>query len=361
MTPPNDDSGTAMTRSSPRAKRMPPDWQPPVPAWSADIATRSGHLVMAYLATQLRNGGEAEHRRRMNQFLAARDGPDRVEHARFVDRRGVANAVSVAYWTSQAGYAAWRSGSGYETWWRDPRRLQAANGYFEEVLTLPVERIETLFSSGDRPVGIGAAAATLKGPVREHNYWGSMRDRLAISPRDELAGPYGDSLPRLGRATTEGKRLRVVAPENLAVIRSGQDWAGCGEAELQTYDTDVRPALVDGMRYLSEHPDETGCCDMRLAFEVAPDGTPLSQAFGLGYFLTLGHLERWAASHPTHLAIFRRFIDMAQRHEGKLGLRLWHEVSVLPGAGQSFEYVNCHAETGLLPHFPSEQVEATIR
>lgn len=361
MTPPNDDPGAVPTAAPVRAKRMPPDWQPPVPAWSADIATPSGQLVMAYLATQLRNGDEAEHRRRMSGFLAAGNAPDRVEQARFADRRGVANAVSIAYWTSPARYAAWRAGSGYEGWWRDAQRLHDANGHFEEVLTLPVERLETLFSSGERPAGVGATVPKLKGPVREHNYWGSMRDRLALSARDDLAGPYGEALPRLGATNTEGRRLRVFPPENLAVIRSGQDWSQCGDAELRSYDGSVRPALVEGMRYLSEHSDETGCCDMRFAAEVAGDGTPLKQAFGLGYFLTLGHLERWAASHPTHLAIFHRFIDMAKQHDGRLGLRLWHEVSVLPGAGQSFEYVNCHAETGLLPYFPSEQIEATVR
>jgi len=29
-------------------------------------------------------------------------------------------------------------------------------------------------------------------------------------------------------------------------------------------------------------------------------------------------------------------------------LRLWHEVMVLPAETQSFEYVNCHDQTGLM-------------
>jgi hypothetical protein len=35
------------------------------------------------------------------------------------------------------------------------------------------------------------------------------------------------------------------------------------------------------------------------------------------------------------------------------GATMWHEVSVLPAEGQTFEYLNYHPETGLLPYFQS--------
>ena len=35
--------------------------------------------------------------------------------------------------------------------------------------------------------------------------------------------------------------------------------------------------------------------------------------------------------------------------------RVMNEVSVLPGAGQLFEHINCHPETGLLPYFPATE------
>jgi hypothetical protein len=59
------------------------------------------------------------------------------------------------------------------------------------------------------------------------------------------------------------------------------------------------------------------------------------RSFGLGYFLTPGHFEQWAASRPTHLAIFARFIAMLRQYKFKVGLRLWHEVSVLPQGDRS--------------------------
>ena len=47
-----------------------------------------------------------------------------------------------------------------------------------------------------------------------------------------------------------------------------------------------------------------------------------------------------------------KFLTMVRDH-GK-ELKLWHEVSITPAAGQVFEYINCHPGTGLLPYFPSE-------
>jgi hypothetical protein len=306
---------------------------------------------MAYFGSQLANGGDDGHFARMNGFFADGAGPDNVERSVFIDRAGVRNLVSTAYWTSPARYRHWRSASGYEAWWRDPERAAGPHGCFEEVLSVPTGRFETLFST-ENLVGVARTGQTLRGPIREHNYWGAMRDRIPAAAASVLASPHGEALPRLGRSESRGLRLSVAAPENLAVIRSGQDWTLCRGAELATYQESVRPVLAKGMDFLRDRPDETGCCDMRLADEVSANGAALTKSFGLGYFLSLGHLERWAECHPTHLAIFHRFLAMARKHEA-LELRLWHEVSVLPGAGQVFDYVNCHPQTGLIPYFPA--------
>jgi aldoxime dehydratase len=336
-------------------ERMPPEWKPPAPAWSAVFATASGLLVTGYFGTQLRGGADArEHLARMNRFFAADDGPAVADAARFVDRASVETIVSIGYWTSPLAYERWLAGSGFAGWWSDTARAREANGYFREVMTVPTDRVETIFSSR-QVAGAARAMETIRGPVREHNYWGSMRQRMPIASRDNLASPFGESLPRMGTPATEGRRIRVTAPENLVVIRSGQDWSECEEAERAIYEESVRPALVKGMDFLRDHPEQTGCCDMRLAQETDAAGAPLCKSFGMGFFLSLGHLERWASSHPTHLAIFARFAGLVRQRQFKFALRLWHEVSVLPGAGQLFEYVNCHPSTGLLPYFPPEE------
>jgi|SRR5665213_1498463 len=298
--------------TSPR--HLPPDWNPPAPAWAASFEQQTTPVVMAYFGTQLKTKNEQRTDLQLQEFFASGDAPDNLENAAFIDRAGYRNLISSAYWTDPADYEQWREKSGFEAWWSDQKRLDDRRGHYREVLTVPPSRFETIFSYNCQ---VGVA--------------------------------------KTGGCPVVGRRLRINVPENLAVIRSGQDWTDCAGTELAQYDDSVRPALVEGMTFLRDHPDETGCCDLRFADETSHDGAPLKKSFGLGYFLTLGHLEKWAATHPTHLAIFSKFLTMAREHGANLKLKLWHEVSVLPAAGQVFEYVNCHPGTGLLPYFVSEE------
>jgi len=77
-------------------------------------------------------------------------------------------------------------------------------------------------------------------------------------------------------------------------------------------------------------------------------GRPTDRSYGLSWWKSLAALERWAESHPTHVAIF----GAAMRYLSKLGpaarLKLYHEVSVVDAHEQFFEYRNCHPATGLL-------------
>jgi aldoxime dehydratase len=334
---------------------MPPDWNPPAPAWSASFARQTTSVVMGYFGTQLDSSDHEGRDPRLAEFFASADAPDNLESAAFVDRAGCRNLLSSAYWTNPDSYQRWKEKSGFEAWWNNPAQLLGRLGHYREILTVPPSRFETIFSYNCQ-VGVAkTGGCPVVGPIREHNYWGSMRDRIEVSGESDLLSVHGERLPRLGSATSAARRLRVKAPENLTVIRSGQDWSDCEGVELAQYSDSVRPALVEGMTFLRDHPDETGCCDLRFATETSRDGSLLKKTFGLGYFLTLGHLEKWAATHPTHLAIFSKFLTMVRQHGSDLKLKLWHEVSVLPAADQVFEYVNCHPGTGLLPYFPSEE------
>lgn len=333
--------------------RMPEGWNAPYPAWSARHAAGTTEVVMAYFGAQAAD--DRAWLGTLHRMFAGPGGPARVELGRSTDRAGVPTLLTAAYWTSAAGYDRWRTVSGFEDWWADPRRLLGTHGLFREVLTVPLDRLETLFST-QVPAGIAATAPSLDGPVNEHAYWGGARDRLPISAVNPLASPHGEVLPRLGPQSTRGRRLRVRVPENLAVIHSAQDWSHCVDAELRRYVEEVHPTLVEGMDFLRDHPLEVGCCDMRMVDELDTRGLAVPRSYGFGYFLSLAHLERWAESHPTHLRIFGTFLKMVEAFEGRLDLRLWHEVSVLPGAGQVFEYLNCHEQTGLLPWFAADAV-----
>jgi hypothetical protein len=303
------------------------------------------------LGAQIRDGNADEFRRLIAGFCGEGEGPRQLEYAEYRDKTELRTILCIAHWTDAQSYTNWSASSTFSSWWNDPNRTSDDTGYFREVLTIPTERFETIFSS-QRPAGMGRALPGLRGPITDHGYWGSMRDRIPLSRTDNLSGCSAEVHPDTRITESEGQRLRVTIPGNLTVIRSGQDWSACGDEELALYDSSVRPALDKGMQYLNSHPRETGCCEMRFARETSVDGGLLPHTFGLGYFLTLAHLERWAEGHPTHLAIFNSFVEMF----GQLGaveLRLWHEVAVLPSIGQVFEYINCHPHTGLLPYFPA--------
>ena len=68
----------------------------------------------------------------------------------------------------------------------------------------------------------------------------------------------------------------------------------------------------------------------------------------MSWWKSLGALERWAESHPTHVAIF----GAAMKYLSTLGpaakLKLYHEVTVARADEQFFEYLNCHDRTGML-------------
>ncbi|HLX36758.1 MAG TPA: phenylacetaldoxime dehydratase family protein [Candidatus Binataceae bacterium] len=351
-----------MSNQSPRSRevialarnprRMPPNWTPPDPAWAASFDAQSTPVVMAYFGTQLAEGDSASRVHRICEFFAGNDVPSNLESASYIDRIGRRTIVSIAYWTDPARYASWNAG--FERWWNDPARIHDGVGHFREVLIVPPERFETIFSN-DYFIGVAKVGGPQVGPIREHGYWGSMRDRLAISSDDDLVSEYGDTMPRVGARETLGHRLRVSAPHNLAVIRSGQDWTECSGAQREFYLESIAPTLRDAMHSLRDAPNETGCCEMRFAQHIDDAGAPITKSFGHGYFLSLAHLERWAATHPKHLAILGHFMKMARDYRSELRLKLWHEVSVLPAAGQTFEYLNCHGETGLLPYFASTE------
>lgn len=335
---------------------MPPDWKPPAPAWSANFAEQKTPVVTAYFGIQLNPSASQEIDDRLQKLLNGTDAPANVESATYIDRAGFRTLLLSAYWTDPARYQSWQKSSGFAVWWNDPARRHGRHGYFREILKVAPDRFETIFSLHCQ-VGIAnTGGCPVVGPIREHNYWGSMRDRILASADDQLLSEYGEKLPRLGMDSTLNRRLKVTVPENLAVIRSGQDWTDCGGSELAQFTESVQPALFEGMNFLRNHPDETGCCDLRFAQEIGDGGSPLKKTFGLGYFLTLEHLEKWASTHPTYLAIFARFLTMVREYGKDLKLKLWHEVSVLPSAGQVFEYINCHSGTGLLPYFPSTEI-----
>jgi aldoxime dehydratase len=155
--------------------------------------------------------------------------------------------------------------------------------------------------------------------------------------------PVGD--PRIER---DGGRVRVVPASGICLIRSGQDWTDTDGDERRMYLDDVEPVLRAGMDFLRDEGTAVGCYANRY-LTVVEDGQETDRTFGMSWWKSLAALERWAESHPTHVAIF----GAAMRYLMTLGpaarLRLYHEVSVVSADEQSFTYVDCVPGTGLFP------------
>lgn len=333
-------------------RRMPPDWTPPSEAWQSDYDPAIRELLFGYFGMQQAAAvPDAAFERWIETAIAGPHAPAFATRARETDASGYRNDVLIAYWPGQAAFDAWWARAEVGGWWNDAAREQGDCGYWRECFAVPVERFETLFSSKD-PTGAASLGKPFGCPVREHAYWGGMRDRIAASSWHALDGDGTTLLAAADLKATRGRRVRVRPPEDLCLIRSGQNWGASSGDELATYVDVVRPSLTAGMAFLRDNPAETGCLSCRFMDEVALDGSAQPRSFGLAWFLTLGHLEAWAHSHPTHLAIFKSFFDMLEARQGQLALKLWHEVLVLDAGRGVFEYVNCHPRTGLLPWLP---------
>ncbi|MEM7283606.1 MAG: phenylacetaldoxime dehydratase family protein [Pseudomonadota bacterium] len=324
-------------------KSMPPDFEPPVPAWAAKWPSNTTRLTSAFFGAQ-GEPSSAWQEWITSSLFQGDHAPELAETAQFVDAKGVSNTVGIAYWKNE-GYKHWWEN--VQDWWQSKDRLNEGCGYWREVFHVPQENIETLHSTPNSH-GIANLAGELEGPVEEHAYPGAARDRIPLSGNDEMRGP--DAISRKLTATRGEDRVLVKPNKFMCIIRSGQDWGRCETEERDFYLNEVEPSLRAGMDYLRDNPIESRCLNMRLMQSTDGDGAQLDQTFGLGYALDIYAFEEWAKSHPTHLKIFDQFMGHAERFGENMALRLWHEVSVITGDDAEFEYIACHDQTGLLPY-----------
>lgn len=321
-----------------KAKNMPGNWTPPAPGWRPSWYGYEGAIVVAYFGVQAGRDLLASW---AQLAFEGEDGPGALEQGVFVDTAGVTNHLYVSYWR-EVDYQKWWCH--HQHWWQSHERIDEEIGLWREVFTMPQEFFESLLSTATVH-GAAALSEGLEGPVSEHGYAGSMRDRISASENDDLKGK-GGALE--AKVADEGRRLLFRLPKNICMIRSGQDWSECDKQQKSDYLQNLHPVLHTGMDYLRDNGDECGCLSMRLICKTNSNWEPIEETFGLGYALDVYAFEEWAKSHPTHLAIFGGFMSMVERYGESLSLQLWHEVAVCNGEGSEFEYINCHSGTGIL-------------
>ncbi|ORY04977.1 aldoxime dehydratase [Clohesyomyces aquaticus] len=279
--------------------------------------------------------------------------PSFWEISAVVDKRGAFNIAVLAYWPNKESHASWEAGSGFGAWWESPEREAEGHGWFYEVLRPTVDRFETIFSNYEHPEGAANMQEKISEEIAEHGYWGSMRDRLAVAQNDKLEGQNWESADERSPEDSGGnkpKRVSVPGKKNLCVIRSGQDWSDTLPEERKLYLETMHPVLIQGMNFLRDEGRKIGCYDMNLwdVVDSKTYDTNRERTFGLGYFDDLVSLEYWSKSHKTHVDIFGGFLVYAKKLDNVISLRLFHEVYVLQAGQQSFEYIGCHAKTGML-------------
>ena len=345
------ESAIPQTLRCPRtqALRMEEGYTPPYPAWTARPASGAGEVVMGYFGVQWLDEAQrapaySAVRHIVSMFDGA-EGPVHYDLAYYEDEAGYSNAIAIAYWNDPALYRRWEMSPMVEPWWGHIARHSEGLGYFREILVPSSEGFETLFSASDQLEGAGVALGVYsQEEIQEHGYWGSMRDRLPLSQSDPLTPDGGLEVSR----DVRGDVARVSGHTNIAVIRSGQDWRATSGSERDLYLTEMEPVLRSGMEFLRDYGREVGCYSNRYMRHIDIDGALLEKSFGHSYWRSLHDMEQWSQYHPTHLAIFNKFLSIVQSLAVPPLLRLYHEVVVLRPHQQFYEYICCHSETGMM-------------
>ncbi|KAJ2897950.1 hypothetical protein MKZ38_004279 [Zalerion maritima] len=335
--------------------RTPEGFTPPTKAYCARFSENTKDVVFSILGAQCSTHQQVVAAiTKLKAFVvdtpATTDAaPSFWEVSSFKDNKDFLNVTVLAYFPNNESYESWMTTSGFRTWWEALSPLAEPHGWFLEVFSPSADRFETIFSDDKVVEGTGHMRQGVSGPVKEHVYWGSMRDRLPVSQVDVLEGESKQYSATAAPGTNTG-RVRVPGLKNLTVIRSGQDWSNTLPEERKLYLESMHPVLVKGMDFLHNQGKEVGCYSCRLMDVVDAETLEADKdrTFGLGFFHDLGSLEGWAESHPTHLAIFGGFLKYAQSLDNNVSLRLFHEVLVLKPEQQLFEYVGCHKGTGMM-------------
>ncbi|KPX23600.1 Aldoxime dehydratase [Pseudomonas amygdali pv. dendropanacis] len=328
------------------SRRVHDDYQPPFPMFVGRADESLTQVVMAYLGVQFREEQRPAAMQALRSIVNSFDlanGPDTHDLTHHTDNQGYQNFIVVGYWRDPGAHCRWLRSAQVDGWWSSDERLADGLGYFREIVAPRAEQFETLYAFKEDLPGVGALMNGISDEIEEHGYWGSARDRFPVSQTDWMQP--GGELQVIAGDPAKGGRVVVRGHDNIALIRSGQDWVAAGEKERELYFNELLPPLQDGMDFLRDQGQALGCYSNRFVRNIDLDGNLLDIAYDIGHWRSLDKLERWAESHPTHLRIFTTFFRVATSLDK---LRLYHEVSVSDASQQVFEYINCHPQTGMM-------------
>ena len=333
------------------SRRVPDDYQPPFPMFVGRADTALQQVVMAYLGVQY-----ADEAKRPDALAALRhmvgtfevpDGPVHHDLTHHVDNQDHHNLMVVALLGSTprrtaAGSARRRSRAGGTptTGWHE------GLGYFREIVAPRVDQFETVV----RLPGGSSRHRCRHGRDQR----GGQRARL-LGVHARAVPALADRLDDAGRGARPssretrqaGGRVVVRGHDNIALIRSGQDWIEQARTSARSTSTRSCRASRTGWTSCATTARAVGCYSNRFVRSIDLDGNELpTRATTWATGSLAGPLERWAESHPTHLRIFATFFRVAaapgEAPALPRGLRLRRPRTRL------FEYINCHPATGMM-------------
>jgi hypothetical protein len=330
---------------------LPEDYPGKIVAFPDDVT----HLVSVMFGFQARQAEKAEpHRGALRELFALPDGPGWVERAHYVDTEGYHCDILLAYWVGREAFQRWNNSAAVSGWWAAlPLDPASDVGVWREVMSAYKDRFQ--YAAGTEEKASAAALLPMVGS-KKFGYWGSYRDRLPASRSDNFASPY-KAMPDQVERETKGKRIRIATPDNICFIREGQGWERCLEEERAIWSDKMEKVVEQWVQALQENPKETGGLSIRFCREQNVEtGVERGKQSQFGFLLSLGHIEKAARTHATHLCVRSSFIDMYTEPKFSPQMHVWVEVQVLKKDELDAQYVNCHPKTGLLPYFEAIEV-----
>ncbi|KHN94549.1 uncharacterized protein MAM_07604 [Metarhizium album ARSEF 1941] len=343
--------------------RQPPNHKPPIPRWQLVLRDNVSRVFTAYIGVQPLGGTKVAVDKAAKCIQAWLDRPEASKPQAFESFKVINGddtqdaKVWACYWDSEAhgkdGLQQLNLPSIYSAL---SAIEQSTIGLWSESFSTPVSRLETNYTGLDYLPGMAKLPGTTTAQHERTAYWGAARDRIPNSAHDLFKKVDAVDSKSGFFQDPAGKHLVGTSYDNMVHIRSGQYWESCGPGETASYEDHLEPALESGLEYLWENRDISGAMGLRYLRNTDGSDRVLKETCGAGFFCNLQHLEDWARSHPSHLAIYTGAIRHAKKFGRERKFRTWHEVSILKEGEASFEYVNCLPETGVIPFLQLEEV-----
>lgn len=344
--------------------RKPLNHRLPIPRWHLTLPDGVEAVHTAYVGIQQHGHGNTidveractQAAEKIQSWLTCETSPSAFELFRVIDGNDTQDAVVwVCYWTDTELFHKALEGLRLAAWYRS-LEVTGRNhiGLWLEAFTTSAQRLETNYSGLDYLPGLAKLPRTSTSEHFLSAYWGAARDRIPDSAQDLFESD--STSPTTPEITTTGlgQRLSGSNPRNIVHIRSGQFWENCDVEESDSYEQKLEPTLRAGLEYLWTHPQESGALGVRYLRNDDDESTyepglaHRKETCGAGFFTSLEHLEKWAKSHRSHLAIYKGAMTHFKTFGDNRKFRTWHEVSVLREGDAQFEYVNCVPQTGVV-------------